>query len=341
MLAENAPVANERTPTTPPIIQPVPEHIPRPLWSVMIPAFNCYEYLHETLTSVLAQDPGPEHMQIMIVDDYSTDGDIALLIETIGKGRIEYFRQKKNVGSLRNFETCLNLARGKQIHLLHGDDRVQKGFYAEIEMLFRDYPEAGAAFTNVAFVTNDMVKIDEPICQNSGIIKDFLIQIAESQKLQPPAIVVKRYVYEQLGGFYGVHYGEDWEMWTRIAAHFPVAYSPKCLAHYRYLNFNSITHYYIKSGQNVRDIIKVINNIQHYLPLNQRQRLKKAALRNYSLYCISLAHQLYPKDTQAALVQVQGALRMSNSRDVISAALRFYATDHLYYKQLKYLWKND
>jgi len=31
-------------------------------------------------------------------------------------------------------------------------------------------------------------------------------------------MVVKREVYEKLGGFYGVEYGEDWEMWVRIAA---------------------------------------------------------------------------------------------------------------------------
>jgi cellulose synthase/poly-beta-1,6-N-acetylglucosamine synthase-like glycosyltransferase len=38
-------------------IPPVPEGASRPLWSVMIPTYNCANYLRETLTSVLAQDP--------------------------------------------------------------------------------------------------------------------------------------------------------------------------------------------------------------------------------------------------------------------------------------------
>ena len=57
------------------IIFPVPEGIPRPLLSVMIPTYNCANYLRETLTSVLTQDPGVELMQIEVVDDHSTKDD--------------------------------------------------------------------------------------------------------------------------------------------------------------------------------------------------------------------------------------------------------------------------
>jgi glycosyltransferase involved in cell wall biosynthesis len=150
MLASDTPDLAERIPSTPPIIRPVTNHIKRPEWSVMIPAYNCLIYLQETIESVLAQDPGPAHMQIAVVDDYSTDGDVAALVQAVGKNRVDYYRQPVNVGSLRNFETCLNLAIGQWVHLLHGDDRIAPGFYIEIAALFRQHPEAGAAFTNTA-----------------------------------------------------------------------------------------------------------------------------------------------------------------------------------------------
>ncbi|MDQ5819913.1 MAG: hypothetical protein M3540_00535 [Actinomycetota bacterium] len=47
-----------------PRIEPVPAGDPRPTWSVMIPTYQCAEYLATTLESVLAQDPGAERMKI-------------------------------------------------------------------------------------------------------------------------------------------------------------------------------------------------------------------------------------------------------------------------------------
>ncbi len=66
----------------------------------------------------------------------------------MGKGRVAFYQQKKNVGSLRNFEECLNRSKGHYIHLLHGDDFVKKGFYEEIEFFFKNFPTIGSAISN-------------------------------------------------------------------------------------------------------------------------------------------------------------------------------------------------
>ncbi|HVE60698.1 MAG TPA: glycosyltransferase, partial [Chitinophagaceae bacterium] len=102
-----------RTPNSPPIIKPLAAGTARPLWSVMIPAYNCIAFLEKTLESVLIQDYGDDNMQIEVVDDCSTDGNIEELVQKISKGRVGYFRQNTNVGSLRNFETCLNRSKGR------------------------------------------------------------------------------------------------------------------------------------------------------------------------------------------------------------------------------------
>src|SRR3954468_10245800 len=90
----------------PPVIAPV-SGSNRPRWSVMIPVYNCATYLPRTLQSVLQQDLGEENMQIEVVDDASTDADVKALVAQLGHGRVTYFRQPQNVGSLKNFETCL------------------------------------------------------------------------------------------------------------------------------------------------------------------------------------------------------------------------------------------
>ena len=130
----------------PPLIKPCPSNLARPLWSVMIPTYNCSHLLSQALESVLAQDPGEHLMQIEVVDDASTDADVKNLVERIGGGRVTYFQQARNVGSLKNFETCLNRSKGELVHLLHADDKVRMGYYEKIGSLFQSYPGIGAAF---------------------------------------------------------------------------------------------------------------------------------------------------------------------------------------------------
>jgi glycosyltransferase involved in cell wall biosynthesis len=283
-----------RVPQKPPVIQPLKEGVVRTLWSVMVPVYNCSHFLKETLEAILEQDPGPEIMQIEVVDDYSTDADVAQLVMQIGKGRIDYYCQPVNVGSLRNFETCINRARGKYVHLLHGDDKVKNGFYSEIEKLFEIFPEAGAAFCahdhidmNGSVRYKMVTEADQPT-----ILQNWLFKLAEKQRVQYVAMVVRRSVYEHLGGFFGVVYGEDWEMWARIAKHYPVAYSPKNLAQYRE-HTSSISNDSFMTGKNLKDIQTVIEIIMTYLPPKERRRLRYRAQKNYAYYSFNRRFYLW------------------------------------------------
>lgn len=317
----------ERIPSTPPHIAPVPEHEIRPLWSVMIPAYNCSPFLAQTIRSVLSQDLGPDIMQIEVIDDHSTDADVGAIVEAEGKGRVVYYRKEKNMGSIRNFETCLNRAKGHLVHILHGDDFVMNGFYREIGKLFATYPEIGAAFADFYFVddTGRVMYSDSKLLDKPGVLKDWLLYMATKQRIQPPAMVVKRSVYEHLGGFYAVKYGEDWEMWTRIAANYPVAHTPEVLASYRVHN-NSITGTSLTSGQNVKDLKKVISIIQTYLPPNKRAKLKREAEKKFSIYFAWLSHKLYHEnhDKKGARLQINGALSLSRNWTTLGLALKLY-----------------
>lgn len=316
----------ERIPTMPPIIKPLAAYNVRPLWSVMIPVYNCIEYLQQTLESVLIQGVEVENMQIVVVDDCGNDGDVEALVRSIAGQRATYFRQTENRGSLRNFETCLNLSIGHWVHILHGDDRIMPGFYNEIGKLFHQYPEAGAAFTGTCLITSDNTTVHtyNPLLNQSGIVKDFAVQNAKQLLLQPPAIVVKRAVYEQLGGFYAAHYGEDWEMWTRIAAYFPIAYSPLELACYRYYTNNGITQKHFLNGKNIIDIIKVIDIMQNHIPMSERDNVKKIARREYAIYCLNMAYILYNNNKKAAMLQVRGALELSGDIKVYKRLIKYF-----------------
>jgi glycosyltransferase involved in cell wall biosynthesis len=330
----------QRIPTVPPEILPVPPNIRRPLWSVMIPAYNCSIFLREAIRSVLKQDLGEDLMQIEVIDDHSTDADIEKIVREVGKGRVQYFRQSQNVGSLRNFETCINRSKGKFLHLLHGDDCVLEGFYDKIASLFDRFPGAGAAFTNFSYIDEHSSKLpmtNNKLLDESGIIPDFLYKIAKRQLIQPPAIVVKREVYEKNGSFFAAHFGEDWEMWSRIASQYPVAYSPERLAMYRVSNTTSISHNSFTTGQNITDILKIIDIIQQYIPVERRKEVKDFALAYYSIYCVKVANSLLLHNRKAAFIQARGAFKMHKNLRTFYWVCRFYLMHLFRYKQLEHL----
>lgn len=316
-----------RTPEHPPSIPPLSTQCQHPVWSVMIPTYNCSTYIRETLESVLMQDLGAAEMQIEVIDDCSTDADIQNIVQEVGKGRIAFFSQKQNVGSLRNFETCINRAKGKYVHLLHGDDRIKPGFYLKIKQLYESFPSAGAAFTGFSLIDEKGVEMleSELIQKNEGIIEDWLLKISQKQLLQACSIVVKRSIYEQLGGFYRVHFGEDWEMWTRIAASFPVAYSPDNLAEYRIHN-NNITSRFLSSAQNIKDIETVIDIIQGYLLLDNRKKIKDTARKNFAISFTQNAQMIYKKSglSKVALRQAKQALHLHFNSTTFISLLKLY-----------------
>src|SRR5437867_3648091 len=98
-----------------PRIQPVPDGIHRPFWSVMIPTYNDGDYLRKTLHSVLCQALPPAEMQIEVVDGGSTHGDAESVTRDLGKGRISYFPLPVNRGSAHTFNKCIERSRGQWV----------------------------------------------------------------------------------------------------------------------------------------------------------------------------------------------------------------------------------
>ncbi len=310
-----------RTPIT-----PLADGNSRPLWSVMIPTYNCANYLRETLTSVLAQDPGPEIMQIEVIDDHSTKDDPEAVVKELGQGRVSFYRQPENVRHVKNFNTCIQRARGKLIHILHGDDSVQYGFYKKMQAAFDMHPELGAAFCRHIYIDEQSHwrHVSGLLQLESGFIDNWLEKIVCKQHIQTPSIVVQREVYEKLGGFDSrfEFYFEDWEMWVRIATQYPIWYETEPLAKYRVGSMSNSGHT-IKTGKNAQEVRKGLDIVKsylpNYLPKNTADRLLNKHRKNFAKYAIKTAYQmLMIGKPKVAFVQIKEAFRCSLSLEVIT-----------------------
>jgi glycosyltransferase involved in cell wall biosynthesis len=313
-------------------IPPLAESAARPLWSVMIPTYNSGAYLHEALGSVLAQDPGPGIMQIEVVDDASTIGDPQAVVAALGGERVGFFRQRGNVGHVENFATCLRRARGRLIHLLHGDDIVRQGFYRTMEKPFLADADIGAAFCRHIFMDEDgqWLGISPLERRASGRLRNRLEHLASEQRIMTPSMVVRREVYENLGGFDArLICSEDWEMWVRIAARYPIWYEIEPLACYR-MHENSNTGRHLRTAQELAYTRQAIDTFKAYLPQEIAERVSRHAKRTYAVAALETAcGWALGGDFAAARRQISAALRCSHSpavwRSLVRQLARFAA----------------
>ena len=263
---------------------------PRPFFSVMIPTYNCAGYLRETLASVLAQDPGPDEMQIEIVDDCSTKDDPEAVVRELGRGRVVFYRNPRNLGPTQTFNVCVERARGHWVHILHGDDAVLPGLYEECRRAIATRPD-------LVMVAGPLVMIDEtgrwvavigprgP--ELGGVFEDFLRAEAAEQLLQYAGTVVRREAYERVGGFCTVFgHTQDMDMWFRIGECGPVWCTRRPYGLFR-VHVASDTSRQLVLGTNVHEeVIAVQMNLArlatHAIPApdDWRERLARRAYRN-------------------------------------------------------------
>ena len=208
--------------------------------SVVIPAYNAARFLAETVQSV-RQQTTPVH-EIIIVDDGSSD-DTAQVAQSLG-GDIVYIRQANaGVSAARN--RGIAEARGEIIAFLDADDlwlpeKVSKQLeiflcHAEVALVAADRAEIdaqGGLLLNSLFKKQGLYALfaeldGNPIPQ----VLSFLVKI---NFIPTSSVMVRKSALAQIGVFdTAIRYGEDLELWARIASQYAISCLPEVLIHYR------------------------------------------------------------------------------------------------------------
>lgn len=96
------------------------------LVTVAIPTWNRAASLRRALESVLSQDYAS--LEVIVGDNASEDETDALRREVEKDPRVRWIKHESNIGALRNFESLLELARGKYFAWLADDDWLSPGY---------------------------------------------------------------------------------------------------------------------------------------------------------------------------------------------------------------------
>lgn len=122
------------------------------LVSVIMPTYNCENYIKESIDAVLSQTY--KNIELLITDDNSTDGTETIVNEYIKKdSRVKYFKLVKNSGAAVARNNSIREANGKYLAFLDSDDLWKT---EKLEKQIKFMADNGYAFTCTSYG-----KIDE------------------------------------------------------------------------------------------------------------------------------------------------------------------------------------
>ena len=156
----------------------------QPLVSILVNTYNHERYIAQALQSVFEQDFPAEQMEIIVVDDGSTDATSQAIQPFLS--RIRYIR-KENGGQVSAFGVAVAEARGDIIVFLDGDDYWARNKLASVAAVFERNPAiacVGHAYHEIdengriigtMIPTGDRLSLENPrIAQVSSSLRVFL-----------------------------------------------------------------------------------------------------------------------------------------------------------------------
>jgi glycosyltransferase involved in cell wall biosynthesis len=208
--------------------------------SVVIPTYNLAPLLGGAVESVRAQS-WPE-LEIIVVDDGSTDETAELLERLARAGGLRWFRQE-NAGAAEARNRGIREARGDWVAFLDADDFWLPGKLAAQFEALEAKPSAAFSYTDVLVRREDGSE-GELACPRAPV--PLFAQLLSGNVFATPTALVRRDCFDEAGLFDpALRTGEDWDMWLRLASHFECAYVERPLTMCRvvdYAKFSPATH---------------------------------------------------------------------------------------------------
>ncbi|CAH7001864.1 Glycosyl transferase [Vibrio chagasii] len=249
--------------------------------SVVIPTYNCLDYLPKAIGSVLKQTH--KDIELIIIDDNSNDGTSTYLasiqdhrivkLSTLGVGA----PQARNLG--------IEKATGEFIAFLDADDFwFPEKIDRQLEFHQR-YPEMAMSFTNYEHLTEDYEVIVDCFSYWSQFqnrqeqfinIDNPLEFIIENNVIGTSTVMVKADVFSQTDSFNAdIKYGEDWELWLRMSENHQIGVLNSVEVGYL-MRATSVTQ---TEELKLRNLASIETILQRYQNNSQRWNLSQSSFK--------------------------------------------------------------
>lgn len=243
------------------------------LVSVIIPSYNSGKYINSAIDSVLNQTY--KEIELIIIDDGSTDKTKEILVPYINSNKIKYFRQKnKGLAGARN--EGIKASKGEYISFLDADDLFLSTKIEEQVKFLKEHPKCDICYCDLWHFNQDspsvMMKLDNTYYSGNDVFKNLL----RRNFINPLTVVIRKSAINRFGVFNeNFRCTEDWEYWVNLAwqgAQF--CFLPKILAKYQIGLSNTNMSNLISGDLQRMKEVEIFENLKKKMTKDERKKYK-------------------------------------------------------------------
>ncbi len=211
---------------------------PSPVVSFVVPAYNVARYIRRAVDSALSQTyPAVE---VIVVDDGSTDETWSVLRQHYASDARVRLIQQANAGPSAARNHGIREARGDYIHFLDADEFLHPTKVERSMALFQRDPETAVVYGHGIPLEPDGVTeiaMALPPLPSGWVLCEWLTGTMSGGTYGvTSSFMVRRDALARTGGFREDQWvAEDWDLWLRLAAHYPFAALDEALVYYHRL----------------------------------------------------------------------------------------------------------
>lgn len=255
------------------------------LVSIIVPTYNCEDYIEQALDSCLRQ--GHEELELLISDDHSTDTTPQKIQAWLNKYQEQFYRavlfpQTENLGVTANTQFLLQNARGNYVRLLEGDDiLVENSIRRQLEFIQNSSEEILFLFSDLLYFTDDSNSaVYTSCCKKEFVNADVKRQyemLLYAQRANGPSVFFHRETILACGGYIGPRNCADWTTVINLS---------KQGVKIHYINEGLV--YYRRHENNISDKKKISWRKTNYEMKKFRNDflLKETLAWRHRIYCI-------------------------------------------------------
>jgi glycosyltransferase involved in cell wall biosynthesis len=176
-------------------------------------AYNREKYIAEAIESVMASTY--QNWELIIVDDCSTDHTVKIARSYKAKdNRIRVYVNEKNLGDYPNRNQAASYAKGKYLKYVDADDIIYRHGLEIIVDNMEQFPEAGWGIMS----QRQFSHLPYPILLGSDeLYRHHYMHKRPLLNKAPLSVVIKKELFDMVGGFEKVRHFGDVELWHRLA----------------------------------------------------------------------------------------------------------------------------